>query len=207
MTGDGRPGDVPTEKAKPQAQDLDGKPANDPDRGRAHPRVEGPLPSKTYQGSTLIGKAECLVYEGVSARHTLMVVKGELEGHPIEFLVDSGATHSFVSEDWIAAHNVPTQEPAKPLKVRMADGSPMRGWLTEHLPAALIKLSAYEATHPFLVARLPRFDGILGYDWLKGLGRFSADLGVKTIAFDFNGQRIILKGSPEELDGSTLSAS
>ena len=168
-------------------------PAIDPGRESARSRVEGPLPVHAYQGSTQIGKAECLVYEGVSAKHTLMVVKGEIEGRPIEFLVDSGATHSFVSKTWIRAQGVPTEQPQEPVKVRMADGSPMRGWLTEHLPAALIKLSDYQATHPFLVARLPRFDGILGYDWLKSLGQFSADLGVKTIAFNHQGRRIILK--------------
>ena len=80
MTRDGRPGEAPTGVVKPQVQDyLVSKPAIDPRRRRAHPRAEGPLLSSDYQGDTPVRKAECLVYEGVSAKHTLMVVREEKE--------------------------------------------------------------------------------------------------------------------------------
>ena len=79
-------------------------------------------------------------------------------------LVDSGATHSFVSLDFADAHNFVYEPVSQPL-TRLADGSNVR--IHGVLRNVHYKLGSFRSKQAFLVVDMPGLDVVLGMDFLS----------------------------------------
>ena len=94
----------------------------------------------------------------------LLILKGYVRGHPARLLIDSGATHNFMSSTFAKKSGAPTQ-PTCVTKVHLADGSTSA---TARVCKDLtVDLPPYSVTSAFLVTDLGSYDIILGMPWLQ----------------------------------------
>ncbi|KAL4573965.1 hypothetical protein LXL04_020787 [Taraxacum kok-saghyz] len=137
-----------------------------------------PLPSD--------GECSCLELCGVtidtstSDLKTLKVM-GDILGFPALILIDSGATHNFISKKLARALGLELQS-IGPLGIRLGDGN--RVWVTTQCHAIPLHFGAFYCTVDALVYDLGPLDFILGIAWLKRLG---------DIKFCQNGEQVHLK--------------
>jgi hypothetical protein len=98
--------------------------------------------------------------------HQLLKIRVIIEGVPAVALIDSGATHSFVSSQWVKRHRVHCADlVGSGLRVTVADGRTQD--VTQCLPCASVKLGGVlRQTHKLVVADLAE-EVILGQDWLQ----------------------------------------
>lgn len=109
-------------------------------------------------------------------------------------LVDSGSSHSFVSEQFLQKVGI-TPVPATPKLVRVANGEFMLSdkcvfqldWLCSGVPL----------TTNMRVLNLGAYDAILGYDWLKMHSRMHCDWEKKILQFQEQDKWIRLHGVDE----------
>ncbi|MGQ3286047.1 retropepsin-like aspartic protease, partial [Bosea sp. (in: a-proteobacteria)] len=91
--------------------------------------------------------------------------EGTVDGHVAQFLCDTGATHSFVSADFVSAHNLPVHKYAVQRTWLLADNASLscNGFVSVPL-----SLPGHEARCKLTV--MPKFvkgyDVLLGDDWL-----------------------------------------
>ena len=80
------------------------------------------VPNSSYTG-------ELGVYDSDSCtnsnKHTLVVLRGTVNDKPVSCLVDSGATHNFLSLNWTARTGCVTSPLPDKLHVNLADGRKM----------------------------------------------------------------------------------
>jgi len=94
----------------------------------------------------------------------LLILKGYVRGHPARLLIDSGATHNFMSSTFVSKVGAPTQ-PTCVTKVHLANGSVSS---TARICVGLaVDLRPYSVTSDFLVTELGNYDVILGMPWLR----------------------------------------
>ena len=58
-----------------------------------------------------------------AAQVVLLCISGTLEGIPVKYLIDSGASDCFVSTDFVAENGLKTTKSKEKLKIHLADGS------------------------------------------------------------------------------------
>jgi len=127
----------------------------------------------------------------IRAAPGLCLVQGHLEGRHAVFLIDSGASVSYVSDEWLALHNVPYASKSSPDVVRLADGTEVRsGGL---LPKARIRMNRYRDGMNLHVTSLQGFDVVLGKDWLACVNP-DIDWRKNLLRFSRNGKRHTLRG-------------
>jgi predicted aspartyl protease len=92
---------------------------------------------------------------------------------PTIVLFDSGATHSFITDQFISKHSMPVSPMKKPLLV----SSPSGDMKASHLcPQVNLKIMAVDFSSNLVVLKSRGIDVILGMDWLKSMmGLYSAD--------------------------------
>jgi hypothetical protein len=100
----------------------------------------------------------------------LIMLEGTLAGKPARFLVDSGASHLYVSKAFVTKHSLPTvttgDDNSVRLTVTLADGTvnPSDG----SLESAAVRISTYSDDLDFAVTNLTlKYDAILGMSWLR----------------------------------------
>ena len=64
-----------------------------------------------------------LADETEAAQVILLCISGTLEGFPVKFLIDSGASDCFVSSEFVRVHGLKTEKTKEKLKIFLADGS------------------------------------------------------------------------------------
>ena len=69
------------------------------------------------------GDDEKLVDESEATSVVLLCLSGTLEGYFVTFLIDSGASESFVSTDFVEEHGLRKTKIKEKLKIHLADGS------------------------------------------------------------------------------------
>jgi hypothetical protein len=122
-------------------------------------------------------------------------------------LIDSGSSHSFVSASFLQNCDIqPTT--MVPQRVKVANGDELLSdqqvrnlewWIQGHTFHTVMK-----------VLDLGPFDAILGYDWLEPRSPMVCHWGNKTLAFEEQGQQILLQGvlsrslSIEEISSTRL---
>ena len=57
------------------------------------------------------------------AQVILLCIAGTLEGFPVKFLIDSGASDCFVSTEFVREHGLKTVKTKEKIKIFLADGS------------------------------------------------------------------------------------
>ncbi|XP_073360126.1 uncharacterized protein [Aegilops tauschii subsp. strangulata] len=106
-------------------------------------------------------------------------------------LVDSGSTHSFISEAFVA--HVSVQPEALPaVSVRVANGQRL------HCDKIVRSLPWQVPGHTFhtdlRVLQLSAYDGVLGMDWLSQHSPMNCHWQLKTISFQTEGKTVHLQG-------------
>ncbi len=110
-------------------------------------------------------------------------------------LVDSGATHNFVSSNFITEHDVQTAPKVSPDQVSMANGT--TGTSVQLLPRARLQIGTYTDTANFHVTDLDGYDVVLGMQWLTARNPTIHWLK-RQLTLSAGGQRhVLLPASPD----------
>ena len=73
--------------------------------------------------NAILGKSMDEAESGVSISVTqLLCTSGEVDGVPVKFLVDSGASGNFISEHLVSEHDLRTVRSHEKMQVHLADG-------------------------------------------------------------------------------------
>ena len=139
---------------------------------------------------------ECcsLSHQALSGEETPSTIRlrAQVRDQIMLLLVDSGSTHSFISETFLARLQVLTEN-LPPVSVRVTNGQrllcnqPLRGleWQvpdhTFHTDLRVLPLRAY--------------DGVLGIDWLAAHSPMNCHWQEKTIAFETEGNKCTCEAS------------
>ena len=94
-------------------------------------------------------------------------LRGELYGIPIQVLVDSGASHNFISRTLVSTLSLPTRS-FFCLNIRLGDGH----WIRVQQKCESIDLKFCDFSCPLeaLVFDLGNLDMVFGIEWLKNSG-------------------------------------
>ncbi|XP_065849153.1 uncharacterized protein [Euphorbia lathyris] len=144
------------------------------------------------------GNGECQVLEwnGLARNHdaSLKTLKlmGSIEGIPISILVDSGATHNFISGRLVKSLGLHEEE-GRTIVIRMGDGYKIR--VSKHCPNLKIGMGDFECEIKALVLDIWCLDVILGIDWLQTLGEVCHDWKLKKMKFWRDGKQVELIGT------------
>ncbi|MCO5608798.1 hypothetical protein L7F22_063015 [Adiantum nelumboides] len=102
---------------------------------------------------------------GARQQFAIIQALGTHQGEKVEFLIDCGSTHSFLSPRCMRKLRL-NQYPANRLVVELANGKEV---LSQHTAGQIdFELGGYPTSAQFRTLPLGVYDGILGLDWLKG---------------------------------------
>ncbi|KAH6796539.1 hypothetical protein C2S52_021093 [Perilla frutescens var. hirtella] len=129
---------------------------------------------------------------GLDSYRTLKLY-GSLHSHQVTVMVDSGASHCFISDR--LAHSLDLFITATtPFSVRLGDGSLVRtAGFCQDIPLVLADNTFPIACYVF---PLRGIDIILGISWLATLGDVIANWRQLTMQFSVNGKGVLLRGVP-----------
>lgn len=97
---------------------------------------------------------------------TAIQLKCSVQNRPVLFLVNSGSSHSFLTET--LAQSLPNYiQAANPSSVKVAGGGILR--CTQQIPNCQWVCNGFQFQSSFKVLPLKCYDGILGMDWLASL--------------------------------------
>jgi len=125
-----------------------------------------------------------------------MRMEGKLRGVTVVVMIDSGASHNFISPRVAAALDL-SITPTKDLRIRLGDGHQVmtRGKCSD----LVIQLADSKFNVDAYVLELGGLDVILGVAWLKGFGKVMVDWKEMTMEFLYLGRTIHLQGLNCEL--------
>ena len=99
-------------------------------------------------------------------RHDLLITKLRVGKCIASCLIDSGATHDFISENWVEKTKLTTMESGEEITITLADGRDLA--LKQNTTSALsLDLGGYLWKQPFTVIPMAGYDIILGKPWLS----------------------------------------
>lgn len=99
------------------------------------------------------------------AKGKLLEYQGTIDGHPARFLIDSGASHDYLSQSFSDKHNFKTIASKSPIKVALADGSISE--ISQKSSNVKINIQGFGDDIIFHIFTLsPLYDAILGKPWL-----------------------------------------
>ncbi|KAL4590109.1 hypothetical protein LXL04_003029 [Taraxacum kok-saghyz] len=123
-------------------------------------------------------------------------VSGIIHGFSALILIDSDATHNFVSKKLARALGLEFQ-PVGPLSIRLGDGN--RVWVTYQCCNVPLQFRAFTCSVDALVYELGPLDFILGVAWLKRFGDVLFNWQTLEVKFWQHGEAIHFKGIPSPL--------
>ncbi|XP_039056733.1 uncharacterized protein LOC120199783 [Hibiscus syriacus] len=123
--------------------------------------------------------------------HTTLRIQGFIRGKPINVLIDSGNTHSFVTPKW-AKEGVEVVN-TQPLTITVANGEKL--FSTARSNKVSWKMQGYEFQHDFRVLSLGGSDMVLGVDWMEEFSHILMDFKAKTISFEKDGKAVVIRGT------------
>ncbi|KAJ9543643.1 hypothetical protein OSB04_023350 [Centaurea solstitialis] len=129
-------------------------------------------------------------------------IRGWVKGVPVEVLVDSGASHSFISPHVATALDMPIASDRR-LGVRLGDGH--RVMTQGECKGVELLLDNFGTVVDAFILEMGHLDMILGVSWLKKQGKVTFDWVEKLISFYQEGKEIVLKAVMEkkkEIKGS-----
>jgi hypothetical protein len=86
-----------------------------------------------------------------------------IANHPTVILFDSGASHTFMSKDFVEKYCIPSVESKKGLVIQSPRGQIFTKEVVFHVP---MNLARYDFTTNMIVIKGPDVDVILGMNWL-----------------------------------------
>lgn len=120
-------------------------------------------------------------------QHDLITLRGRLANEPARILIDSGATHDFVSRSFLERANIPFQ---KGPTFECAVGGQKNSVPTSGSATLSLRIGSYRQDRPFLVLDLS-MDVILGKPFLTQLDT-KVDWQEHVVRFFHNGQEHVL---------------
>ncbi|MCI25406.1 RNA-directed DNA polymerase (Reverse transcriptase), partial [Trifolium medium] len=120
-----------------------------------------------------------------------MKIEGRLSNVTVEVLIDSGASHSFISPELITALGLAVT-PTNVKSIKLGDGHRVK---SEGICKGLkIILGSHEFEIDALVLGLGGLDVVLGVSWLSTLGKVMMDWKDLSMQFWHKGQMVTLQG-------------
>ncbi|XP_044500293.1 uncharacterized protein LOC123221524 [Mangifera indica] len=119
-----------------------------------------------------------------------MKFAGTVRGKQVLVLLDSGATHNFISDRMVSELQIPIK-PAK-FTVLLGDNRKVSG--IGRCKDVELMVQGVRIVQDFLPFKLGGVDMILGIDWLSRLGEVKSNWGKQTMRFEWEGQKVELKG-------------
>lgn len=146
------------------------------------------IPNSEYEGEVCQISKEAM--QGTETSGTLRL-QGLIQHNEILMLVNSGSSHSFISEGladkWTQQRHV-----LSPIKVKVADGGILE-CVTE-LEDCLWCVQGISFQSNFKVLPLGSYDVILGMDWLEQHSPMQINWRAKTLQFQYKQRAVCLKG-------------
>ena len=121
---------------------------------------------------------------------------GRVAGMEMLILVDSGSSHSFISEQSVARMQV-TVQPMAAVPVKIVDGGTLS--CKGLLPQCEWRTQGQVFQSDLRVLPLGCYDMIVGMDWLEQCGPMWVDWTLKTLQFNHKGRDIVLTGIQSRL--------
>ena len=129
---------------------------------------------------------------GLSSSRTLKL-KGELEGTEVTVLIDSGASHNFISEKLAAQLGLIAKNTTR-YGVMVAGGVKVQG--RRVITGAEPKLQECTVHTSFLPLELGIADVILKVQWLDTLGEMRVNWKLQRMKIRLNGEWVLIQGDP-----------
>ena len=99
-----------------------------------------------------------------AAQVVLLCISGTLEGIPVKYLIDSGASDCFVSTEFVTEHGLKTTKTKEKLKIHLADGSVRV--TNDCVKQVCVSFGEHAEFLDLQVMKLPKYEVILGKFWL-----------------------------------------
>lgn len=96
----------------------------------------------------------------------LLVVQVKVGQLVARGLIDTGATHNFVSESWVHSHDLPIVGEGVPISITLADGR-QYSTVERRLCPVEMEVGGFEWTDSPVLMTLEKYDLILGKPWLE----------------------------------------
>ncbi|XP_038999500.1 uncharacterized protein LOC120125070 [Hibiscus syriacus] len=130
-------------------------------------------------------------------------IQGTIQGRPLNILIDSGSTHSFLTPQWAdVGDQINTTHP---LAITVANGQQL--YSSARCNGVEWKMQGHSFLHDFRLLQL----GViwLGVDWMKLFSPILMDFNKMTMSFVHMGKQITIKGQQQsnflqQISGATL---
>jgi hypothetical protein len=121
-------------------------------------------PGNKAQQNYVRGKVNNMTVEQAQDASGVVLGTFPIDSEPSTVLFDSGASHSLITEQFVAKHNMPVSPMKKPLLV----SSPRGDMKASHLcPQVNLKIMGVDFPPNLVVLKSWGIDVILGMDWLR----------------------------------------
>lgn len=127
-----------------------------------------------------------------------MKLRGVVKGVPILILIDSGATHNFISKKLVTAMGLPVKE-TKPMRIKLGDG--YKAIAQGACKNVELGFGTSKMTVDALLSDLEGIDVVLGMSWLVSLREMWIDWGKQNMKFQLNDHWVELKGESKGVSG------
>ena len=102
--------------------------------------------------------------EEIPADCILLCIEGFLNGFPVKFLIDSGATDCFVSIAFVKERELDLNKRKEKVQINLADGTTRVSKL--YVKQACVNFEEHMEFLDFTVINIPNYEAILGKSWL-----------------------------------------
>ena len=102
--------------------------------------------------------------EELPADCILLSIEGCLNGFPVKFLIDSGATDCFVSTEFVENKELEVNKSKEKMEINLADGTTRVSKL--YIKQACVEFEEHREFIDFTVINIPNYEAILGKSWL-----------------------------------------
>ena len=103
-----------------------------------------------------------------AAQVVLLCIARTLEGFPVHYLIDSGASDCFISADFVREHGIKTSKTKEKLKIHLADGSVRV--TNDCVRQVCVSFGEHTEFLDLQVIKLPKYEVILGkFGWIVGI--------------------------------------
>ncbi|XP_019054932.1 PREDICTED: uncharacterized protein LOC109115387 [Nelumbo nucifera] len=120
-------------------------------------------------------------------------VRGRILSREVVILVDSGASHNFISETLVKELKLP-RTPTHEFGVQMGNGDEVR--ISGVCRQVCLNLPELDVIADFFPLKLGSIDVILGFSWLASLGDSMMNWGNMSMKLNLGGVRVKLQGDP-----------
>lgn len=137
----------------------------------------------------------CSLVVGRSSQFRTLKLKGKVQGVPILVLVDSGATHNFISYKLVKAMGWKV-ETTTPLQIKLGDG--YKAQTRGECKGVTLEIGGFKVAIDAMLFDLDGIDVVLGMARLNSIGSMWVDWPKQIMCFNINNQWVELKCESSE---------